>query len=119
MNPVIGFVRSALQPLGIALPRPDTLTDHDPPRVIDYTSIDTEGGELGLLQAFDSIHHRPQILTVEHNDRPDRADMVALMTAKGCVRAPLAVSAEYDRSVCATVANRLPDLFLREILQNG
>lgn len=95
------------------------LAYHDAPAVIDYMSIDTEGSELDILQAFDFTRHRPRILTVEHNYRPDRADMVALMTAQGYGRAPLGVSAQDDWFICSTLANRLPDLFLQEILQNG
>jgi FkbM family methyltransferase len=95
------------------------LLDHKAPAQIDYMSIDTEGSELDILKAFDFGRHRPRILTVEHNHRPDRADMVALMTAQGYVRAPLAVSAYDDWFVCTNLADRLPMIFNKDALRNG
>jgi FkbM family methyltransferase len=95
------------------------LADHAAPAVIDYMSIDTEGSEIDILEVFDFSRHRPRILTVEHNYRPDRTKMVALMSAQGYVRAPLAVSAYDDWFVCTTLADRLPALFTQEMLQDG
>jgi FkbM family methyltransferase len=95
------------------------LADHAAPAVIDYMSIDTEGSELDILRVFDFARHRPRIVTVEHNYRPDRADMVALMTAQGYMCAPLAVSAYDDWFVCATLADRLPAVFAQDALQDG
>jgi len=71
------------------------LSEHDAPKVIDYLSIDTEGSEFDILETFDFARHRPLVLRVEHNYRPDREKMVALMRAQGYVRAPTQISA-YD-----------------------
>jgi|SaaInlV_120m_DNA_3_1039746.scaffolds.fasta_scaffold00273_15 FkbM family methyltransferase len=94
------------------------LTEHDAPTVIDYMSIDTEGSEFDILENFDFDRFRPLILTVEHNYRPEREKMIALMTAQGYVRAPVLISAYDDWFVCATLADRLRDVFIQDDRQN-
>lgn len=63
------------------------LLDHwRAPRRIDYLSIDTEGSELEILQAFDFDRYDVRRISVEHNHTPRRQDLHALLTAKGFQR---------------------------------
>ena len=61
----------------------DLLTEFKAPRRIDFMSIDTEGAELQILQAFDFDRWDIGAIAVEHNYRPDRAEIGALLTAQG------------------------------------
>lgn len=61
----------------------DLLHEHGAPRVVDYISIDVEGGEYEILRAFDFSQHTFCILTVEHNFRPDRAEIQQLLHGHG------------------------------------
>ena len=94
------------------------LHDHTAPNVIDYMSIDTEGSEVDILEVFDFTRHRPLVLTVEHNYRPEREKMIAIMFGQGYLRAPPAVSACDDWFVCGTLADRLPAIFKNSTLRN-
>jgi Methyltransferase FkbM domain len=49
-------------------------------------SIDTEGSEFEILQAFDFARYDVKIITCEHNFSPLRDKLHALLTAKGYVR---------------------------------
>jgi FkbM family methyltransferase len=53
------------------------------PRVIDYWSLDTEGSELKLLQSFPFDEHVFNVLTVEHNHMPVRAEIRAFLAQRG------------------------------------
>lgn len=65
----------------------DLLSAHSAPKEIDYMSIDTEGSELPILQAFDFSKHDIKIMTVEHNFvEPNRQQMFDLLTAQGFIR---------------------------------
>jgi FkbM family methyltransferase len=65
----------------------DLLRQHNSPRDIDYLSIDTEGSELAILQAFDFSHYNISIITVEHNFcEPDRQQINKLLTENGFIR---------------------------------
>ena len=65
----------------------DLLKVHNSPREIDYLSIDTEGSELAILQAFDFSPYDIKIITVEHNFcEPDRQEINLLLTGRGFVR---------------------------------
>jgi len=66
------------------------LRQHDAPPVIDYLSLDTEGTELLILQAFD-WSYRFRCITVEHNGR--ERELSTLLTARGY---RLAKSGELD-----------------------
>ena len=53
----------------------DLLKTHQAPREIDYMSIDTEGSELPILEAFDFARYDVKVMTVEHNFvEPARGD---------------------------------------------
>jgi FkbM family methyltransferase len=65
----------------------DLLKTHHAPREIDYLSIDTEGSELLILQAFNFADYNIKIMTVEHNFvEPNRHDVFKLLTANGFIR---------------------------------
>lgn len=65
----------------------ELLKNHNAPREIDYLSIDTEGSELAILQAFDFADFDIKIMTVEHNFvEPNRQEIFKLLSSKGFVR---------------------------------
>jgi FkbM family methyltransferase len=65
----------------------DLLAIHKAPPIIDYLSIDTEGSEYPILEAFDFERYRINILTVEHNFcEPERGNILRLLTEKGYIR---------------------------------
>ena len=65
----------------------DLLEQHDAPRRIGYLSIDTEGSELSILQAFDFSRYSFDVITVEHAWRPGyRGALHKLLTAHGYQR---------------------------------
>jgi FkbM family methyltransferase len=65
----------------------DLLALHKAPPIIDYLSIDTEGSEYPILEAFNFERYRVNILTVEHNFcEPERGNILGLLTRKGYVR---------------------------------
>jgi len=64
----------------------DLMVDHRAPDKPDYLSIDTEGSELEILQAFDFKRHPFKVITCEHNYTPAREKIHGLLTAAGYVR---------------------------------
>jgi len=65
----------------------ELLSEHNSPRGIDYLSIDTEGTEFAILQAFDFSRHDIKVITIEHNYvEPDREQIKQLLTANNFVR---------------------------------
>jgi FkbM family methyltransferase len=64
----------------------DLLAQHDAPAEIDFASIDTEGSEFDILDAFDFDRWRFNLLCVEHNFAPQRADIKRLMERHGYMR---------------------------------
>lgn len=56
------------------------------PSLIDYLSIDTEGSEFVILDAFDWSHYRIRLITVEHNYTPQREQIASLLVGLGYVR---------------------------------
>jgi len=64
----------------------DLLDAYDAPDTVDYMSVDTEGSELEILQAFDFGRRFVRTFTVEHNFTPMRHAIHDLLTAKGYVR---------------------------------
>ena len=61
----------------------DLLIEHDAPCDIDFVSIDTEGSEYDILQAFDFDHWRVRLFSVEHNRTVRQAQINELMTRNG------------------------------------
>lgn len=62
----------------------DLLSAHGAPPVIDYISVDTEGSEFEILNAFDFGKYRIHAMTIEHADvEADRRKIRALMQEKG------------------------------------
>jgi FkbM family methyltransferase len=59
----------------------DLLREHDAPAHIDYLSIDTEGSELDILEAFEFSRYRVDLISVEHafNDAKREALRVLLV----------------------------------------
>jgi len=64
----------------------DLLRKYQAPKYIDYLSIDTEGSEYEILNAFDFSEYSIGIITVEHNYSPKREMIFALLTSKGYKR---------------------------------
>jgi hypothetical protein len=61
----------------------DLLTEHKAPEVIDFASIDTEGSEFEILNAFDFSRWRFRVMVIEHNFAPQRQNIHALLTQHG------------------------------------
>lgn len=65
----------------------DMLDQHGAPDYVDYISVDTEGSELAILEAFDFGRRRVRLWTVEHNFVGDvRSKIYDLMTRNGYSR---------------------------------
>jgi FkbM family methyltransferase len=59
------------------------------PEIIDYMSVDTEGTEYGILNAFfmqNADKYKVRAITVEHNFTPMREKLYELMTVNGYKR---------------------------------
>lgn len=76
----------------------DLLKKHNAPQLIDYLSIDTEGSELEILEAFfrDNNYYKIKIITCEHNLTPNRNKIYELLTKHGYQRKYEFVSAWDD-----------------------
>lgn len=65
----------------------EMLAKHGAPPVIDYVSIDTEGSELDILEAFDFSAYTFRTMTCEHNYDPFTREAIHdLLTRHGYVR---------------------------------
>ena len=64
----------------------DLLKKHNAPFKIDYLSIDTEGSEFEILNAFDFDTFDIKVITCEHNYTQMRQKIFKLLTDKGYVR---------------------------------
>ncbi|MFT6408332.1 MAG: hypothetical protein ACJAQ6_001750 [Arenicella sp.] len=65
----------------------DTLVKHEAPEFIDYLSIDTEGSEFEILNAFDFCRYKVAIIHIEHNyNAPKREAILELLTKHGYTR---------------------------------
>jgi FkbM family methyltransferase len=65
----------------------DLLDKHNAPKIIDYLSIDTEGSEFTILNAFDFNKYQINIITCEHNYvTSSRQSVLELLTSKGYTR---------------------------------
>jgi len=64
----------------------DLLASHDAPDLIDYISIDTEGSELEILEAFDFSRRDVRLFSIEHNGLARESSLDRLMADKGYER---------------------------------
>lgn len=64
----------------------DLLASAGAPDRMDYLSIDTEGSELRILEAFDFSRYRFAVITCEHNFTPAREPIAELLARHGYVR---------------------------------
>lgn len=60
----------------------DLLNKYNSPRIIDYLSIDTEGAEFDILNAYDFSRHF-KVITVEHNHTSMKNDIHELLSDHG------------------------------------
>lgn len=68
----------------------DLLKEHNAPKFVDFLSIDTEGSELEILEAFDFNQWSFALLIVEHNNsREKRAAIRALLEQNGYHHLPI------------------------------
>ena len=64
----------------------DLLKKYNAPKIIDYLSIDTEGSEYEILNAFDFDAYQFRTITCEHNYTPMREKIFELLSLNGYVR---------------------------------
>ena len=64
----------------------DLLKKYDAPKHIDYLSIDTEGSEYEILNAFDFSEYTFGVISVEHNFTPQRNKIYDLLLSHGYKR---------------------------------
>lgn len=74
----------------------DLLKKHRAPKIIDYLSMDTEGSELEILSAFDFSAYRFRVITCEHNYKPNREKIFALLSSHGYDRVFQSISEADD-----------------------
>lgn len=80
-------VRQAGTPIEVETISLDDLLDHHAaPSVIDYMSIDTEGSELEILEAFDFGKRQVRLLSVEHSNSPQEPKIDAFLARHGFKR---------------------------------
>ena len=80
----------------------DLLRSFDAPREIDLLSIDTEGSELPILQAFDFSAYRFGTIVVEHGYSSQRDPINRLLAGHGYVRVWTGISEHDDWYVHAS-----------------
>lgn len=64
----------------------DLLAEHGAPKYIDFLSVDTEGSELEVLQDFPFQRYSFGYISVEHNGKDSRAEIVKLLESNGYVQ---------------------------------
>ncbi|MFZ5779687.1 MAG: FkbM family methyltransferase [Pseudomonadota bacterium] len=74
----------------------DLLEEYRAPEVIDFLSIDTEGSEFDILNAFDFARHRFNVIVCEHNFSEQREPIAALLARHGYTRKHQDLSAVDD-----------------------
>lgn len=70
----------------------DLLREHGAPEVIDFLSVDTEGSEYQILQAFPFDKYRFGFICVEHHTVVEAERMKALFEAAGYMQVLEAIS---------------------------
>jgi FkbM family methyltransferase len=61
----------------------DLLAHWNAPERIDYLSMDTEGSELAILEAFDFSRYDIRLITIEHNHTDKRQPILELLERNG------------------------------------
>lgn len=64
----------------------DLLDKHKAPKEIDYISMDTEGSEFEILNAFDFSRYSVKVITCEHNFTSNREKIFELLSRHGYER---------------------------------
>jgi len=64
----------------------DLLDKYEAPKEIDYISMDTEGSEFEILNAFDFSRYSARVITCEHNFTSNREKIFELLTRHGYER---------------------------------
>lgn len=64
----------------------DLLNYYEAPKILDFLSIDVEGSEYKILEAFRWDLYTFNVITVEHNFTKQRKDIYKLLTANGYKR---------------------------------
>jgi FkbM family methyltransferase len=64
----------------------DLIEENNLPNIIDYISIDTEGSEFDILNAFNFDEYAFRVMTVEHSYTTEQDKIFKLLTSKGYVR---------------------------------
>jgi FkbM family methyltransferase len=64
----------------------DLIEENNLPNIIDYISIDTEGSEFDILNAFNFDEYAFRVMTVEHSNTTEQDKIFKLLTSKGYVR---------------------------------
>lgn len=85
----------------------DLLIANDAPREIDFLSIDTEGSEFDILNAFDFDSYRFGLICCEHNFAPQRDAILALLKDHGYLRVLNGISQFDDWYVHDSMTARL------------
>jgi FkbM family methyltransferase len=70
----------------------DLLDLYEAPRYIEYLSIDTEGSEFEILNAFDFSQYTFGLITCEHNFSANRDRVYDLLTKNGYQRVMMGIS---------------------------
>lgn len=88
----------------------DLLEKYNAPTEIDYISLDTEGSELTILEAFDFSKYTVKFITCEHNDETEikgyRNAIYSLLSSKGYDRIWTHLSAQDDWYVLKELNNK-------------
>ena len=74
----------------------DLLETYQAPKTIDYLSIDTEGSEYEILNAFDFDKYKFRVITCEHNFTSMREKIYDLLNSKGYQRKSTNISGVDD-----------------------
>ena len=85
----------------------DLLDFYKSPKEIDFLSIDTEGSEFDILNAFDFTAYQVKIITVEHNFSPKREDIFKLLSGNGFRRVFESISFFDDWYVNNVIYNKI------------
>lgn len=93
----------------------DLLISANAPQKIDYLSIDTEGSEYEILNAFDFKKWDISVITVEHNFTDKRNMIKILLESKGFNRVLSSISQFDDWYIKPELMNNLQNSFLLEI----